>query len=660
LDHEIEINFKAQFANNQARIRELRRYATAGFARVFDLAPGLLQVNAPGLPGFVDDAATPHGLRQGRNPVWPTPDTACGRGAEDETRLPAVESLILIGSSGSIGHTVSSDLDYWVCYDPRRFNAHELSLFSQKLAAVSLWAQKEHDTEANFYLVNLDELLQGRILRLGDDETEGEAAPHLLLEELYRTMLYVAGRLPVWLGLPLSADAESYRRLAGRLTAKEDSEYVDLGFPVMPSPQEFLAAALWLARKSEADPFKGILKIVALLEYVESDFAGPLLCNEVKRAIFSARPEELPVDPYTLTVNRVTEYGAASLTPDQLNLLRTAAAIKIMGSGGSRPVFALPKNSPKKKMLDSWAERWGWSQERLAHLNNYSLWPERERLNIGGELLNMLMSVYTRIAHRLIIKYPGQVNPQDAELVPLAARILARQGGLDATVEPLPSYLHRKSIVGDMFLVRDSAQTRWNLYAVAGGREPPAGEACEDNLIYSAARAARVAAWLVNNQLYSPSLNLCIRAGDDDDSLTWRAFMDFLNILQREFPPPDFRARNDALWSVGGCGRTVLVPNFELPAAHEELSTADFICRTGWGEMRHHYIDLEDLKTMADKYLKIARRVSKESESAVEDLVFHIPGTPAMKKIIMNIKGALAAMKRGRIIETSYKSRLDL
>ncbi|UQZ87961.1 hypothetical protein C4J81_01505 [Deltaproteobacteria bacterium Smac51] len=651
----IHTNLVAQEANNEARIRELRRYAMEGFAFVFDQAPLLLNVNSPEQPGYINDPATPYGVRFIERQSWLSEEHRHDSPLTRPVDNPAVESLLLIGSSGSVGHTASSDLDYWVCYEPERLNGRPLELFQQKLAAISDWARREHGTEANFYIINLKELAAGRITRLDEAETEGEVAPLLLLEELYRTILHVAGRPAVWQLLPTGISREKYQALSDLLTSGESAQFVDLGFPALPAPQEFLAAALWLARKSEADPFKGIMKIISILEYVESDFQMPLLCNDIKSAILKAIPAELPVDPYVLAIDRITEYGARSLTPEQLDLLRTAAALKVLGSTGSGQVFVIPKNSPKRLILEERATRWGWDEDRIMRLTNYSRWPERERLYLGGELLNMLSSVYVRISHYLISNYPGQVNPQDEELAPLAARLLARRGGLDSTIETLPSQMHRLSIASRLVIIYDPDSALWNLHALDDSAMTPS----DDNLVYAAGRAIRLGAWLVHNQVLRPETIVTVGLSNAPDGLTDEHFLKIMDCFKRDFPPLELvhEDTND-LWSAGGQSKVLVVLNFEAPHEEAKLLSADYILRTGWGEMRHFYVDVTGLPSSADQYLKIAQSLLREGNARPENLVFQCPDTPLMHKSITNIRAALVAKKRHRPDEK--KSRIDI
>lgn len=650
----------AQLANNRARILELRRYAGAGFVEVFKWAPIFLNINEPGQPGYVDDPATPSGLKLIEWQQWlPRAERFQGPYAEAAGR-PVVESLFLIGSLGSVGHNASSDLDYWVCYDPASFTRREFALFRQKLEGISQWASLVHGTEANFYTVNLKDLLQGRLTRLDDAETEGEVAPMLLLEELYRTFLFVAGRPPLWHVVPLSVDAKRYQAVSRAVAGRPGAEFVDLGFPSLPEPQETLAAALWLARKSEADLFKGILKIVALYDYVESNFTRQLLCDQVKAAVLSAGPDCLPVDPYIITINRVVGYAESHLPEDQLNLLRISAVLKVIGSGQGALFFDLPADSHKRKALETWALQWGWDESRMALLADYANWAEREQIQLGEELQTMLVSVYIRIAQHLLRHFPGRINPQDRELAHLAARLLTRSRGLEVTVESLPSSLPRSKLSRDLILRRDPEAQAWGLHSVECSILHPV----RDNLIYTCRRAVRAAAWLVHNRIYEPGTRLYVRASHDSGVHLDPGYLEqLLNTLAKAFPPFDLRHEDlETVWSLGGHGKILLALNFELPPEETELLTVDFILRTGWGEMRHYFLDVSGIGNNADKYLLISENMLKEGGGSPrpENLLFQAKGSFEMSKAVMNIRGGLSARAKRSRPGRENKIRLDM
>jgi adenylate cyclase class 1 len=666
----MNILLEAQERNNQARYRELRSLATPGFLKVFNLAPTLLHYNHPDLPGYLDHPDTPHGVVAYNNWEMQASEVPIGPWTEQASN-PVVECLVLIGSSGSVGHTIRSDLDYWVCYRQERLNGHSLALFKDKLQAISRWALKEHNTEANFYPVNLAELVQGRIEHSWGEEAEGEVAPHLLMEELYRTILFVAGRFPFWCIWPEDRSQEEYHEAAKVMAplnwADVPPAYVDLGFPTKAQPQEYLASAMWLAYKAEADPFKGVIKLIPILEAVETDFQSPLLCDLVKKEIINNPLHLFAVDPYIITIDRVAAYCATNLSPEHTELVRSAAVLKVLGlTGQERDQAQRTAVSPSKlRVLTKWIDDWNWPPDRLGHLAAYDQWTERERLRLGNDILMMLLGVYMRISSHLFNRFTGQVNAQDEQLAPFAARILGRQRGLEATVDLLPSDLHRNSLSKRLVFQQDVLTGQWAIYNLkldpdqALESEPLAGLDPETgDVIYQSDRVAKAAAWLIRNQLYSQDLELTVT---DSFGVTTEMVLSYLKALNNCFPPLEFYSLDtDTIWQVGAKGIVLTAFNLEDPG-EVKLRTVDVVFRTGWGEMRHQWRDLGHLVVEADKYLDLGNFLIEACGiTAVDSLVLHPGQAETFNRAFTTLKSALKAQLRPRHQSKHSKSLIDL
>jgi hypothetical protein len=593
-----------------------------------------------------------------------------------------------------------------------------------------------------------------------------------LLEELYRTMILVAGRLPLWLILPSGAPEPEYLRLAETMAPLEwegtPPFYVNMGFPRRPQPQEYLAAAMWLTCKSEADPFKGILKIIPILEAVETGFTAPLLCDVVKEEIIRGAAPGGTADPYLITVERVISYAASSLAPEQTDLIRDAAVLKILGLSGRRgangangvngpdgaggtngtggvsgsngpngvdgaageapggsslsgsslsstssassssftshpPTSGIPlasdpllRDGPsgadiplwpdasgpwpgplqgllpgaaapdpsKAPVLERWMEEWGWGPERLARLLSYDSWSERERLMQGNDLLILLFSVYVRISSRLMELFPDQVDAQDEELTPFAARIMGRQRGLESTVDLLPSQFHRDGLSRDLALHRDPDLGLWSVYAIEGGGPPPEADSLrsEGDLVFQAPRAVRAAAWLVRNGLSEEGFRVTVDPGTD--SIDPEHFHGLLERISETFPPVSFRELDpESIWLVGAQGPVFLTFNFETPEESSRLVTMDAVFRTGWGELRHEWLDVGEYPSEADKCLTLASLLS--TSCGVANPANLVDGTARpsrqLKRAFSNVKAALASsIARTQDLSGAVRSLIDL
>jgi adenylate cyclase class 1 len=666
----MDMLLEAQERNNQARYRELRSLATPGFLKVFNLAPTLLHYNHPDLPGYLDHPDTPHGVVAYDNWELQAKEVPIGPWT-DMIGTPVVECLALIGSSGSVGHTVRSDLDYWVCYRQERLNGQALALFKEKLQAISRWALEEYNTEANFYLVNLEELVQGRIEHSWGEEAEGEVAPHLLMEELYRTILFVAGRFPLWCVWPEDRSKEEYQEAVKIMAPLDWTDtppyYVDLGFPTKAEPQEYLASAMWLAYKAETDPFKGVIKLVPILEAVETDFQSPLLCDLVKKEIINNPMPHFAVDPYIITIDRVAAYCSTNLSPEHAELVRSAAVLKVLGlTGQERDQVQRTVVSPSKlRVLTKWIDDWSWPPDRLGQLTSYDQWTERERLRLGNDILMMLLGVYMRISSHLITRFPGQVNAQDEQLAPFAARILGRQRGLEATVDLLPSNLHRNSLSKRLVFQQDVLTGQWAIYNLKlkedqpleaeplAGLDPDSGD-----VIFQSDRVAKAAAWLVRNQLYSKELELTVT---DSFGVTTEMLLSYLEALNDCFPPIEFYSLDaDTIFQVGAKGSVLIAFNLEDPG-EIKLRTADVVFRTGWGEMRHQWRELGHLLVEADKYLDLGHTLVEAcGVTTVDSLVLHPAQAETFNRAFTNLKSALMVQLRPKQQMKTSKSLIDL
>ncbi len=638
-------NIAAFQRNNVARFQALHSYGSSGFRKVFLLVPVFIQVNHPSIPGYLEEEGSPRGIygfrdskfQQISQEMWPGPRNEWDKAIT--SLRPVVESLILMGSSGSVGHTSASDLDYWVCVDTMKIRAETLDLLRKKLDLISEWAARTHSTEVNFYLINTEDVAANR-LRPQGEEAEGEVAPLLLKEELYRTILLVAGRAPLWWALPAGTSFRQYNMILDNMSEFEphgfySADYIDLGFPLRPDPQEFMAAALWLSQKSEADPFKGVLKMIILLEQVESKLQAPLLCDLVKAAVLTAGDAELPVDPYAITIGRVLDFSLRKLTEPELELVRISAYYKVRGPLDREKEA---EDTPKERLLRELVEKWGWDSRKTDDYNSYSSWPDRRKLGLGQDVKNLLFTVYKRVAQKLIEDYPDQVTTEDQSLNQLTAKILSRYSGHQAKVEDLPSSIHRKTLPHFMTLVY--YRSRWGLY---GGRLEAwqAGtEEFDGRLIYECSRAARAAAWLVHNRLVNSNLKLTLRPRPGPVGL--ETIIELLKKLVELFPTlPHGSLSEKSHWTTGGKGPRLLVLNLEEPWHETKMKSVDLIYRTAWGEMRHSALKLDSPVSEAEKAIATAEKLLETGEMRIEDVHYFAPPEAAGKRMRNNLQAAV-------------------
>ena len=125
-------------AHHNYRLIDAKDRLPPSARHVLSALPLLLHANHPGLPGY-SGSSMPYGI------TGYTPSADAQRAVRQfasgyqhkqlAAGNPAINSLFLMGSTGSVAHTRASDLDVWVCL-PR----HQHAELNKKLNALNRWA----------------------------------------------------------------------------------------------------------------------------------------------------------------------------------------------------------------------------------------------------------------------------------------------------------------------------------------------------------------------------------------------------------------------------------------------------------------------------------------------------------------------------------------
>jgi len=645
-------NHQAFVLNNVLRMREMLRYASPGTRTVFMTIPLLLQVNLPETPGYVEAEDAPRGIygfdrsgffriyqNSGLKQAW---DRRLVLGVQ-----PKIDSLMLMGSTGSIGQTWSSDLDYWVCVDGTGFSRRDWDLLKEKTELLTAWAGTEHRTEVHFFIMDHHEVRADRFGDLGE-ESSGQVMPRLVKEEFYRTLLHLAGRIPLWWVMPLETDSAFYAEAAAGLaqaetTTFDPNNYLDLGYPERPGPREYLGAALWHVHKSKKDPFKAILKMVLLLDQVERGLEAPLLCEQVKTEVLTAGADRLPIDAYHLTVRQTLEFAEKNLAPESLDLVRLAVWFKLRAPGG---ISGRKTAGLKNRVLEDLVEQWGWPEEKIKGLSRFLHWPQERRSALGREAASFLLDLYSRLTGRLRSEYPDQVKIDSQDLARLNAGVLARYADHPAKVEDLPYIGPQAQRPKTLTITREKA-----VWSIRAGPEEE---------IYRAGRLARIAAWLVHNGIWSPEIKLGLLK--EGRPLSRKGLLTLLPLLAEVFPSSVLKKTLETFDLLPDpVGPMVLIVNLEEPEAERRVAAADLVYRTAWGEMNHEVVSLGVEAGEAEKYLRLAEHIFRPNWKEPGGVRLFVRPGPFAEEIAGNIEAAFKSRRRRFEIKPgpSSKSRLD-
>ncbi|MBW2085434.1 MAG: class I adenylate cyclase [Deltaproteobacteria bacterium] len=643
----------------------LLRYGVPRFRTVFQAVPTLLQINQPRVPGYVDSADTPRGIHGFDRSGFSRIELKFLKDIQiDQRQLlaskPVVECLFLMGSSGSVGHTVSSDLDYWVCIDQGKISRKKQDLFRKKLDLITAWAKEKQGIEVTLFTVDLADLATNRLGHLGDEEP-GDILSLVLKEEVYRTLLHVVGRIPLWWAIPLRTYADDYRQIVKFLDQIPNpnffpQDFIDLGFPHKPPPREYMGTALWQLHKAKADPFKAAIKTILILEQTESGLRAPLLCDQLKKKVLSSPRDEFPIDPYILMIRRVLSFCKDQLSPESLELIRTSVYFKLYSPLGFRTV---DKDSPKVCFLKELLDEWGWSQTKVKQMENYIDWPESRKLALGEGINSLLRELYTKISNRLRADFPEEVK-LDQDLATLHLQMLARYSVHEAKVEDLPSDQYRKSLPQTLTLAFE--QNQWSIFA---GLKKLEMAAPQERVIYTCNRAARAAAWLIRNRLFTPSLKLVLRPGPRP--LSRETFFALLDVLDKYFSGLDLKALSRKKTPVPQkSGPELLIINLEEPPQLDRIATAEIIYCTTWGETCHETLDLDPKADNAAQSRYLAEKVLDSENVTLDDIQFFVVPTMAGQEILEILEASFSLYFHERqgtlpeIKDQPPKLRLDI
>lgn len=380
-------------AVNEGRLTRLRDSLQTKQKQCLDLLPLLFHTHLRGSPGYFVDPEVPTGVVQ----YQPTqgalnllqainfsarPGTARAMNAK-------IAGLYLMGSSGSVAQSTSSDLDIWLCYRPD-LTPHQIDLLETKAEMISFWAEG-FNLEVHFFLMNSQQF-EAVDQRLLSGENCGSTQHFLLLDEFYRTGQLLAGAPPTWWFVP-SDQEDRYDALVGEfrgLGVARLEESIDFGaLPDLPAG-EFIGAGMWQLYKGIDSPHKSVLKLL-LLEVYASDFPNVTsLAHQYKSAIHNGSVELNELDPYVMLYRRIESYLSAHNEASRLELIRRCFYFKT-GIPLSKPAKS---NTWRRTLMVKLTKQWGWQSDYLAYLDNHTSWPIQDIVSERKLLVNELTRSY--------------------------------------------------------------------------------------------------------------------------------------------------------------------------------------------------------------------------------------------------------------------------
>lgn len=328
---------------HQLKRDSIRRVLSIGQQQFLDVLPLILNANHPALPGYISgeipagifayhpDARALDAARQ-LNPSFNPQPLNSSHGN-------AIDGLFLMGSVGSMAFTKASDIDIWLCHSAD-LDPHQLEKLQKKTKALEAWAASLH-LEVHFFLINSTQFLLDQKTPVSADSS-GETQHYLLLEEFYRTSVYIAGKILSWWLVPPEHE-KNYKDYLAHLRERrfiDVNQILDLGGLSQVPANEFISATYWHIYKALQSPYKSLLKL-SLMECYASEYPQiDWLCVEIKRAVYQGQITGLDIDPYFLMYRKVEDYLLTSQNRERLSLIQHIFYRKVLEAGDLHPLSA--------------------------------------------------------------------------------------------------------------------------------------------------------------------------------------------------------------------------------------------------------------------------------------------------------------------------------
>ncbi len=495
---------------------------------------------------------------------------------------PGIEGLFTIGSIGSLAQTVDSDIDYWVCINEEQFSDLQLKLLQKKLLILERFAQKSFNTQVTFFLVDI---FKAKNNDFGGStiESSGSAQARLLKEEFYRTMIYVAGKLPLWSVLPNSISIHYYNIiLKGVLNHPNRGRYIDLGDIHAISTSEYFGASIWQMVKWLKSPFKSVIKMALLEKYIYEYGKKPLLCNIYKDEwMNSGRNLGLAQnDSYFILLSSLIKYYQRLKDQESVSILLTCFFLKLGISNDSQietTVFGL-----RKILLDKCLKKWGWKKQSVFELGNFKAWQYRDISRLSTTIENFMVKKYKTVnqAFEKLFHGGSQISPEDRTRLGRKVFIeFSKQPGKVGKVLLVSRSDRHFSGLHLKYINKDKRTGTWELI----NKNVRAYHDQEESLI-RAKTIEEIGAWLVNNRLYNEFT--IINLVPNPTYVTFDEIKKLFNTLNDFFGPVIKEAVSfDQLLEKNEVVDMFISINFYAPKQQHLVTEYTVVYLNSWGEM---------------------------------------------------------------------------
>ncbi|TRW91315.1 class I adenylate cyclase [Candidatus Methylobacter oryzae] len=498
----IKHRFKSLNQLRQQRVQDFLQPRQQAF---LDLLPLLFHCNFPMLPGFIS-SSTPAGIPEYHPGVQAI--NAAKQLAKNfsYTRVAShvypIEGIFLMGSVGSIAFSKTSDMDIWLCHQSN-LSSDAIEELQKKATAIENWAASLA-LEVHFFLMDSRQFVLGQNTPISS-ESSGQTQHYLLLEEFYRTAIYIAGKSPAWWVVPPHEEG-NYTRYIKHLIDNlfiPEHELIDFGgFDAVPA-EEFTSATLWHLYKALHSPHKSLLKLLLMECYASEYPQTEWLCQDIKKAVYQGGYMMVDLDPYLLIYQKVEKYLQNAHSHGRLALARQCFYLKVMGASDN--TMDSQTRGVREKYMQSIAKIWNWPISAIDNLKYQRLWNIKKATAEHAVIVQQLTHCY-----RMIMGFAKDHVAQNQE----------NTDDLKLIGRKLHSFLEKRPGKIEIITTRSEVHSKENILSIVENHLPGGdgwgvylgnvlmANATDFEPIQKCRFLIEILCWLVVNRLYYKQLQL--------------------------------------------------------------------------------------------------------------------------------------------------------
>ena len=226
-----------------------------------------------------------------------------------------------------------------------------------------------------------------------DEEASGTAQRFLLLDEFYRTAVYIAGRIPAWWFVPPEHAAHydaHLKRLIDQRFLRRDS-VIDFGNASSIPLEEYFGAGIWQLYKAISSPYKSVLKLLLIESYLYGQGDAKTLSDCYKNAVYLGQEDVDTVDPYLMAYQHIERYLKHNQEPERIEVARRCLNLKI-----GRPLYGeqTENDNWQRRLLRRLVQDWQWPDTHIASLDQHETWSVLQVKNERNQLVHMLSLIH--------------------------------------------------------------------------------------------------------------------------------------------------------------------------------------------------------------------------------------------------------------------------